>query len=295
MTETCAGFGSLFEGCEMSKDTITGLPWVADVNSSSLVATEVKIDTKNKAKSGKECFPTTVNLNFANLTLTPNSTGAIESFALSGEGLAETNVGNLAIAAEGSLAVSEAAKGTYGLELFDPPPPKEGALQDVTTGVTVGKGTTIDLTGEAQFTSLGTGIICSVHASIETTDETAETGVGNIEVTTETCEGFGFLYQGCQVTEDEVAQYHFDVNLTDFVATNVEASTTLVNCESGLAFTDITFESITVTPDAFGEHGGITEVELSGEGEAHADPGTLGIEAHGILEVLGEDADTYST
>lgn len=167
----------------------------------------------------------------------------------------------------------------------------QGEIVDVTNEKTITSGTEIDLAGEAEFTSLGTGIFCDVEATV--TADTATTGTTDFTINTPSCEGFGFLYQGCDVVGDVTSEYHVDVETTDFTVTNAEIFSDLENCESGLTFTDLTFESVTITPDTYGPHGGITTVELSGEGEAHADPGTLGVEAHGTLHLAPGDADTW--
>lgn len=167
----------------------------------------------------------------------------------------------------------------------------QGELIHATTGETVAPGTEIDLTGQFEITSLGTGIGCDVHATI--TANTATTGSIEFEITTPSCEGFGFLYSGCDLVEDETAEWHVDVETTDLAITNVEMFIGLENCESGLTFSDLTAERLTLVPETFGRHGGITAFELKGEGETHADPGTLGVEAHATLKVVGDDADTF--
>jgi hypothetical protein len=194
-TSTCAGFGSLYEGCEMSKDTITGLSWSSEVKEKSLNVLEVEVDTKNKAKAGKECFPTTTNLNFSTLTLTPNAAGKIETLTVSGTGTAETNVGNLSISAEGTLEVTGASKGTYGIETI------------VSSGLTIkdaGKeleSKEIPFEGKAKFEALGTGIECNITTKILVNLKTVAVKSFLVTNPTTECTFFGSVYKECAFEE----------------------------------------------------------------------------------------------
>lgn len=179
-----------------SADTLTGLPWAVDVNEKDLSATGIEIDTKNKAKAGKECFPTTTNLNFSTLTLTPNSTKNFETVTVAGEGIAETNVGNLSIVAEGSLEVTGASKGTYGIEKIEP-----GTII-LDEGKEIQNDQLINFSGNnVKFEALGSGIECVVHATITANENV--TRVTKFEITTSTCIFFGNPFKNCKFEATE--------------------------------------------------------------------------------------------
>lgn len=150
----------------------------------------------------------------------------------------------------------------------------------------------VELTGQARFEFLGTGIRCTVHTRLTTEDGThATTVVKTFEITTETCEGFGFQYSGCEVETDKVDGLPWTVAIdpTKLTISSGTITGTLSNC-----FTkrnDITGGTISATVD---NTSAIHSVTLSGGFNVDTDSETIPAVARGTLEVVGEDSGKYS-
>ena len=172
-------------------------------------------------------------------------------------------------------------------------------LYDVKDGKTVNNTEVeVHLTGQASFSTLGSGIECTVHSTLKNTNGT--TGdITKFEITTSTCHGFGSPFGNCVVNTDEVKNLPWLVHIVghDFTITNVTIHGTLKNTPGkACAITEnlLTFAEITGTPVVNGE-GGITAVKLSGAGTAKTNIGTFAVGAAGTLEVVGEVTEAGKT
>lgn len=116
-TNSCAGFGSIYAGCEMSSDKST-LPWAVTVHEENLEVPFGAIDTTLKAKPGKTCAVGENNVTLENagfwwindLGKTKRPYTAVEYIAVA---VMDTNLGKLMGEATGKFEFVEASAETY--------------------------------------------------------------------------------------------------------------------------------------------------------------------------------------
>ncbi len=73
----------------------------------------------------------------------------------------------------------------------------------------------IKFTGQVEFTSLGTGFNCTVHTTLTVSND--ENYITEFEITTKTCEFYGFLYERCEFEEkagDTVTKLPWLIDIT---------------------------------------------------------------------------------
>ncbi len=116
-TKSCAGFGSLYAGCEMSSDEAT-LPWSVTVHEENLEVPFGAVDSTLKAKPGKTCTVKESNITLKNagfwwindLGKTKRPYTAVEYIAAA---VIDTNLGELSGEASGRFEFVEASAETY--------------------------------------------------------------------------------------------------------------------------------------------------------------------------------------
>jgi hypothetical protein len=197
---------------------------------------------------------------------------------------------------------------------------EDGVLRDVTTGqpITDPAGGPVELhfVGWTKFEVLGTGIECHVTALYTPTGAEGKTGdITDFTLETNTCHGFGSIYNGCKVTTDSILNepYHVTVTKTDFdvTATNIVIASTLSSCmDSNVTFLNFFYEEgITLKPLKTGTRtvtntaGNLGTTAAAGEPIAGVDfsaPvviesnfGEFGLEVVGELELTSPERCTY--
>lgn len=113
-TTTCVGSGGL-AGCTVTGDSVTNIPWTIDVDATLLTITGVTIHNTLSPTTGKTCSPKTLKIEFAVVKATPDSTTAIHSVSISGEGAAFIEGVEVEAEAHGSLNVQSTDSGTYAI------------------------------------------------------------------------------------------------------------------------------------------------------------------------------------
>lgn len=153
--------------------------------------------------------------------------------------------------------------------------------------------------GKAKFNTLGSGIECTVTAEITTAGQTASTGIVHFAVDTESCEGFGATFGGCEVEEitntgpngDFTWEYHLTKTPQRIITTGVNIASKLKNCGSDTTVV-IAFTTVIATPNNAAEISSATLSSTGGTAKVNGGA-ALPNAASGTLNVLGEDAGTY--
>jgi hypothetical protein len=137
ITSTCHGFGSIYNGCKVTSDSVLNLPYSATVTSTDVDVTSTNIAINSGLSSCVNTNVTFTNLSFEEgITLKPLKTGVravtntenklgttttagagepIAGVELSGLGFAENNLGELGVEATGELEIEGGARCTYKL------------------------------------------------------------------------------------------------------------------------------------------------------------------------------------
>ena len=102
ITECPSGFGS-FKGCKVTSTSAKGLPWTVDVNATDLTVTGWRV----KRVFGEGCPIGELDKTISNMTVKFDTPSAFSIMEFEGETTGYKTVG--------SLEVSEANKGTYGI------------------------------------------------------------------------------------------------------------------------------------------------------------------------------------
>lgn len=169
-------------------------------------------------------------------------------------------------------------------------------------------GPPLELSGPAKYETLGTGIECTWHMSIDVNEDVVEptTDLTSLELTTNTCEFFGFLYAECELEEpeaDQVTGLPWGIDVTGADKLTLTDSTAggpglidfqLQNKPSEECFTtqnDLTIEDITMDVSTVG--GRIHDVSLSGEMVLDNALGENPVDVAGTLTVVEADTGTY--
>jgi hypothetical protein len=108
---SCFGVAGELEGCEVTAATPVGLPWDVGVNSVDLTAEDVAVDYS----LDEACPIDKIEIDFPELTLTPEEPGAIQLFRFSQEGKAKVDGKEATLSYTGSLQLPEEEFGTYGI------------------------------------------------------------------------------------------------------------------------------------------------------------------------------------
>ncbi len=163
----------------------------------------------------------------------------------------------------------------------------------------------IELTGDVEFSSLGTGIKCTVHATLKILG--IENYISKFDITTKTCVFYGILFGRCKFEEkqaDTVTKllWYVDITGEDTLTITGHASegpgiidTKLENRKPGeICFTtksDITVKDITMDVETVG--GFIDAFKLTGEVKADDDVGEMGLVVSGTFGIGEEDTETF--
>lgn len=113
-TAACKGSGG-YAGCTVTSDTITNLPWTVDVDAKDLTTTGVTIHFTLSPSAGKTCTPKNLTLSVPTVTAVPDSTTAIHSVTISGEGTVLIEGVEIEQEIHGSFSVVGTDSGTYGI------------------------------------------------------------------------------------------------------------------------------------------------------------------------------------
>jgi len=166
----------------------------------------------------------------------------------------------------------------------------EGALEDVSTHETIGKGVEFSYSGAVEIVTAFGGFNCGVHTTFKTklADEFEVTAV---EVTTETCEGSN-IFEGCTVVGDNP---NLPWPVGTYTTTELRVLLIGMELELGECFAEsfyVTEAEILGKPST-GSNGGITALTLSGGGIVELAGLELEAEVSGALSMSEENSDTY--
>jgi hypothetical protein len=156
----------------------------------------------------------------------------------------------------------------------------------------------VKLTGSIKISTLGTGIECKVHAEAKLTaaydGKVVKTGTGHLEklqITTDTCVGFGSVFSGCVVDSHQVKglKAMLTARKTDIEVGPLEIE---AKFKSGCMVTEMnsTFASEVLDPDNALE---ASSLAVTGTGSAHTNLGTFAVTAGGALEFEAGEKKTY--
>lgn len=153
--------------------------------------------------------------------------------------------------------------------------------------------------GKAKFNTLGSGLECTVTATITSDGETASTGTVHFKVEIATCEGFGATFAGCEVeaitntgpNSDFTWEYHLTKTPPRIITTGVKIDSHLKNCGKDTTVS-IAFTTVVATPD---NAAAISTVTLSSTGGTAKVNGGAALPnaASGDLTVQGAAKGTY--
>jgi hypothetical protein len=135
ITSTCHGFGSIYNGCKVTTDTVLNQPYHVTVTKTDFDVTSTNIVINSTLSSCVNTNVTFTNLSFEEgVTLKPLKTGTravtdtagnlgttaaagdpIAGVELSAQGFAENNLGELGVEATGELELTSPERCTYKL------------------------------------------------------------------------------------------------------------------------------------------------------------------------------------
>lgn len=171
-------------------------------------------------------------------------------------------------------------------------PVTASASQITNEGAPIEEHTEVGLRGQVRWEFLGTGIRCIVHATLTTEDGTsATTSISSFQITTETCEGFGFQFSGCNVESDTVDGLPWSIAIDE---SSLTISTGTITETLGHCFSeryDWTGATLTATVD---NPASISSVSMSGSFTLDTDSESIPAVTRGTLQVVGEAAGTYA-
>lgn len=167
-------------------------------------------------------------------------------------------------------------------------------IYDAKNKETITEHTEGKLFGTMEFETLGTGIRCNVDVTLTTEDGSAETTVPIFNYTTQTCEFFGFLFEGCILLKTEITNtYEAEISEGSVIIIGGEIhASEFENCT--VKYVNLLFGELPIILD---DSEGITHAEINDvEGAAELDEiGTLPAVANGTFQVGGGDAGTFGT